>query len=76
MKGKTFHIYSTEERKMFRTKALTAEEAILNYIKHLYANDPEELSNVLKDVRTNEAISDWAQDFGLVVTDEEDIRTL
>lgn len=69
---KTFYIYSAEERKMFKTKASSPEEAVLSYIKHLYASDPEELSKVLKDVRTSIAINSWAQDFGLVVTCEED----
>jgi len=70
--GKTFYIYSAEERKMFKAKAQFPEQAILSYIKHLYASDPEELSRVLKDVRTSIAINSWAQDFGLVVTSEED----
>ena len=73
---KTFYIYSAEERKMFKARASSPEEAVLSYIKHLYASDPEELSKVLKDVKTSETINSWAQDFGLVVTNEEDTTLL
>ena len=69
---KTFYIYSAEERKMFKVKAQFPEQAILMYIRHLYSSDLEELSRVLKDVRTSKALNNWAQDFGLVVTCEED----
>ena len=66
---KTFYIYSAEERTMYTTKAKTAEAAILNYVRHMYKSDPEELQKILNALSTNHELWAWADDFGLVVTD-------
>lgn len=77
MATKTFYIYSAETREILKVEAISVEAAILAYIRREYSSDPEELQEILNELVGHPvAINNWANDFGLFVTDEALIHNI